>query len=160
MTSSIHSTDELQSLRNEINRLFAAGPSSKSSGNGGYATFSPARSGDDNTLRAWSPAVDVLENEHEIVLYAELPGMKKDEIDIQLTGDTLTLRGERARATAGRGENFHRIERQYGQFGRTFQIETPIDTAKVSASYEEGVLTVRLPKQEAVKPRQIAIGVK
>jgi HSP20 family protein len=104
--------------------------------------------------------VDVLENEHEIILQAELPGMNKDDIDIELTGETLTLHGERKLEPSQRGEHFHRIERQYGPWQRTFQIEVPIETAKVAASYEDGVLTVHLPKQEAVKPRQITIDVK
>jgi HSP20 family protein len=108
----------------------------------------------------WAPAVDVSETQHEIVLQAELPGMKKEDIDIQLTGDTLTLRGERKQESSERGEHFHRIERQYGGWQRTFQIEVPLDPQKVTASYEEGVLTVHLPKQESVKPRQIPIEVK
>jgi HSP20 family protein len=117
--------------------------------------------GDGNeTPRAWAPAVDVAETDKEIVLHAELPGMKKEEIDIQLTGDTLTLRGERRRQEAQRGENFHRIERQYGAWQRIFQIEAPIDTQGVAASYENGVLTVRLPKQAAAQPRQIPIETK
>ena len=104
--------------------------------------------------------MDVYENDHEIVLQAELPGMKRDEIDIQLTGDTLTLRGERKLVPPQQGEHFHRVERQYGHWQRTIQIETPIETGQVAAGYEDGVLTVHLPKQEAVKPRQIAIEVK
>jgi HSP20 family protein len=136
---------EMQALRHQMNQMLEQG----------------ARDGgDENVPRTWAPAVDVVENDLEIVLHAELPGMKKDEIDIQLTGDTLTIRGERKRTSTQRGENFHRIERQYGAFGRTFEIETPIDAAGVSASYEEGVLTVRLPKQQEVKSRQIEIQVK
>jgi HSP20 family protein len=136
---------EMQALRHQMNQMLEQ---------------SGRDSGDENVPRTWAPAVDVVENETEIVLHAELPGMKKDEIDIQLTGDTLTIRGERKRTSTQRGENFHRIERQYGAFGRTFEIETPIDAAGVSASYEEGVLTVRLPKQQEVKSRQIEIQVK
>jgi len=138
------STDEVQELRNRMNRLF------EESGRGSEETPS----------RVWAPAVDVAENENEIVLYAELPGMNKDDIDIQLTGDTLTLRGERKFEQAQRGEHFHRIERQYGAWQRSFQIEVPLDTARVSASYDEGVLTVHLPKQAAVRPRQIPVEVK
>ncbi len=114
---------------------------------------------EESAPRLWAPVVDVSENAHEIVLQAELPGMTKEDIDIQLSGDTLTLRGERKLQQAARGERFHRIERQYGAWQRTFQIETPIDTPRVTAAYEDGVLTVHLPKQEAVKPRQIEIQV-
>ena len=134
-------TDQLQELRNRMNRVFE-------------------ESGGNDAPRLWAPVVDVAETEHEIVLQAELPGMKKDDIDIQLTGDTLTLRGERKQQAAQRGEHFHRIERQYGAWQRSFQIEVPIDAERVAASYEEGVLTLRLPKREEVKPRQIAIDVK
>jgi len=138
------SADEMQDLRNRMNQVL------EESGRGAH----------ESSPRHWAPAVDVLENEQAIVLQAELPGMNKDDIDIELTGETLTLHGERKLESAQRGEHFHRIERQYGPWQRTFQIEVPIDTAKVAASYEDGVLTVHLPKQEAVKPRQIAIDVK
>lgn len=108
----------------------------------------------------WAPVVDVFENKNEIVLQAELPGLKKDEIDIQLTGDTLTLAGERKLEQIRHGEQFQRVERQYGRWQRQFQIGVPIDAAKIAANYQDGVLTVRLPKQEAVKPRQIRIELK
>ena len=130
---------DLQHLRGEMNRLLQETPEAP---------------------QLWAPVVDVNESDNEIVLQAELPGMKKDDIDIQLTGDTLTLRGERKQKAAQRGEHFHRIERQYGAWQRNFQIEVPIDAERVSASYEEGVLTLRLPKREEIKPRQIAIDVK
>jgi len=136
--------DEMQELRNRMNRVF------EESGRGAQ----------ENGARHWIPAVDVLENDREIILQAELPGMNKDDIEIELTGETLTLHGERQLEPAQRGEHFHRIERQYGPWQRTFQIEVPIETAQVAASYEDGVLTVHLPKQEAVKPRQITIDVK
>jgi len=151
--------NDLEAMRREMSRLFEGGRGASSYGRAGQNTGNSGDK-DGSALRAWAPAVDVTENEHEIVIHAELPGMKKEEIDIQLTGETLTLRGERRQQEAQRGENYHRIERQYGQFLRTFQIEAPIDSSKVSASYEYGVLTVHLPKQEALKPRQIEINVK
>ncbi|MDF2439029.1 MAG: hypothetical protein JWN98_13 [Abditibacteriota bacterium] len=132
---------DLMALREQMSRLLEEG----SAGEG--------------TPHLWAPSVDVSETAQEIILQAELPGMKKDDIDIQLTGDTLTLRGERKLQSAQRGEHFHRIERQYGAWQRTFQIETPIDASRVAASYDQGVLTVRLPKQDAIQPRQIAIQV-
>jgi len=142
--SLMRSTHHLEELRERMNQILQE--------SGGH--------NHDNAPTLWAPAVDVSESEHEIVLQAELPGMSKDDIDIQLTGDTLTLRGERKLQQAQRGEHFHRIERQYGAWQRTFQIETPIDAQRVQASYEDGVLIVHLPKQAAVKPRQIAIDVK
>ena len=132
---------DLQGLRGGLNRVFEAGER----GDG---------------ARLWAPAVDVAESEHEIVLYAELPGMTREDIEIQLTGDMLTLRGDRKLAPASHGEHYHRIERQYGPWRRAFQIEVPIDQSQVSATYEEGVLTVRLPKREEIKPRQIPIEVR
>ena len=129
---------DLQELRSRMNRLFEGG----------------------SEARLWAPAVDITENEHEIVLEAELPGMKKEEIDVQLNGDTLTLRGERKIESSEKGEQYHRVERQYGAWQRSFQIEIPIDAQNVNADYKDGVLTVRLPKAEEVKPRQIAITTK
>lgn len=136
MASILHTTNDLQALRNQMNRSFSS---------------------DNEMPRIWAPAVDVAENEREIVLHAELPGMKKEEIDIQLSGDTLTLRGERKRESSTRSEHYHRLERQYGAWQRIFQIETPVEAQQVAASYENGVLTVRLPKQAAAQPRQIEI---
>jgi HSP20 family protein len=141
-----HPFEEMQTLQRQMNALF------EQSVRGAYGDGEASQ-------RVWAPAVDVVENEREIVLHAELPGLCKEDIDIQLTGETLTIRGERPQ-TDERGENFHRIERNYGAFGRAFEIETPIDAANVNASYEEGVLTVRLPKQERVHSRQIPIQTK
>lgn len=136
MASILHTTNDLRALRDQMNRSFSS---------------------DNETPRIWVPAVDVAENEREIVLHAELPGMKKEEIDIQLSGDTLTLRGERKRESSTRSEHYHRLERQYGAWQRIFQIETPVEAQQVAASYENGVLTIRLPKQAAAQPRQIEI---
>jgi len=106
---------------------------------------------------SWAPAVDVSEDAVEIVLYAELPGMTKRDIDIQVAADSLKLSGERRPQELQRGEHYQRIERSYGAFHRIFRINTPIDVAGVTASYEAGILTVRLPKVTAAKPRQITI---
>jgi HSP20 family protein len=142
---------DIQALRHGMNRLF-----DRSGNANGDVPLVDETSGP----RVWAPAVDVSETEREIVLHAELPGLRREDIDIQLTGDTLTLRGERQLPHVAHGENYHRIERQYGVFARTFQIEMPIEIGAVSASYEEGVLTVRLPKQELLKSRRIDIQVK
>ena len=148
--------NELANLRREMNQMFDGGQKLSPA----YRRGESEGNGREDDTRKWSPAVDVTENDQAITIYAELPGMTKEDIDIQLTGDTLTLRGERRRQETQRSENYHRLERQYGQFTRTFQIETPLEAGNVTASYEQGVLTVRLPKQEAVKPRQISINVK
>lgn len=106
--------------------------------------------------RAWSPAVDVSESATEIVLHVEIPGVSKDAIEIELHGDTLSLRGARPREKAGRAEHFHRVERRHGAWARTFQLQAPLDAARISATYEAGVLCVRLPKLAAA-PRPIQI---
>jgi len=130
-------SQELRDLQQRMDRLFDTGESP-----------------------LWSPAVDITENGDEIVLQAELPGMKKEEIDISLSGETLTLSGERKFEQTQRNEQYLRIERQYGSWRRTFQLEVPIDAAAVTASYNDGVLTVHLPKAQQVRPRQIEIEVK
>lgn len=105
----------------------------------------------------WSPAVDVAETEDAITLHVELPGMKLEEIDIELTGDTLTIRGERKRVREEQKDNFVRVERSFGRFQRTFTLATPIQHDKVSAAYRDGILEITLPKSEETKPRKIAV---
>ena len=115
---------------------------------------------EDITRGAWVPAVDIYSNgEHELVLKAELPDMKEEEIDLSVEDNTLTLRGERKLDREVTEEQFHRIERGYGPFARTFALPPTVDAAKVSAGYKAGVLTVRLPLREEAKPKQIKIEV-
>lgn len=141
---------ELDRLQSEVNRIFE-----------GYAnTGDRPANGNGNTYsmsRVWSPSVDVAENENEIVLRAELPGMKQDDIDIELTGDTLTLRGERKFENEERKDNFVRVERSYGRFQRAFTLGVPVEHDKVRASYRDGVLEIVLPKSEATKPRKVQV---
>ena len=122
------------------------------------------RSGDGNghrsnggSSRSWAPIVDVRDDTHEVVIHAELPGVKQEDIDIEVTGDTLTLRGERKFEDTSRRNDYVRVERSYGSFQRSFTIGIPIQSDKVSASYDAGVLTVRLPKSEAVTPKKVAV---
>ena len=109
-----------------------------------------------NAPGTWCPAVDVFEDANEILLHAELPGMTKQDIDIQINASTLKLSGERKPLLHKQGSHFRRIERSYGAFSRVFAISAPIDITAVSATYEAGILTVRLPKS-VVESRQIAI---
>jgi HSP20 family protein len=104
--------------------------------------------------------VDITETADEIVLAAELAGMKKEDIDISLSGETLTLSGHRKFEQAQHSGQYLRIERQYGSWRRSFQLEVAIDATGVTASYENGVLTVHLPKAKSAMPRQIEIDVK
>jgi HSP20 family protein len=108
----------------------------------------------------WVPPVDIYQNgEHELVLKAELPDMTREDIDITVDNGTLTIRGEKKFAGEVKDESFHRIERRYGSFSRSFALPQTVDTAKVGAEYKNGVLTVRLPLREEAKPRQIKVDV-
>jgi HSP20 family protein len=109
---------------------------------------------------AWVPVVDVYTNDqHELVLKAELPDMKEEEIEVTVEDNTLTLSGEKKLDTEITEERFHRIERSYGAFARTFALPPTVDPAKVSAQYKAGVLTVRLPLREEAKPNKIKVAV-
>ena len=109
---------------------------------------------------AWVPVVDVYTNDqHELVLKAELPDMKEEEIEVTVEDNTLTLSGEKKLDTEITEEQFHRIERSYGAFARTFALPPTVDPAKVSAQYKAGVLTVRLPLREEAKPNKIKVAV-
>jgi len=112
------------------------------------------------TDASWVPPVDVYSNgEHEIVLKAELPDMTREAIDITVEDDTLTIKGEKKFSDEVKDEQFHRIERRYGTFSRSFSLPQTVDATKVSAEYKNGVLTVRLPLREEAKPRQIKVDV-
>jgi HSP20 family protein len=112
------------------------------------------------TSGAWVPPVDIYQNgEHELVLKAELPEMTREDIDITVDNGTLTIRGEKKFSGEVKEESFHRIERRYGTFSRSFSLPRTVDTAKVGAEYKNGVLTVRLPLREEAKPRQIKVDV-
>ena len=109
---------------------------------------------------AWVPVVDIYSNgQHELVLKAELPDMKEEEIGLTVEDNTLTLSGEKKLDTEVTEEHFHRIERSYGAFARTFTLPPTVDANKVSAQYKAGVLTVRLPVREDAKPNRIKIAV-
>jgi HSP20 family protein len=109
---------------------------------------------------AWVPAVDVYTNgQHEVVLKAELPDMKEEEIEVTVEDNTLTLSGEKKLDPEVTEDQFHRIERSYGTFARTFALPPTVDPAKVSAQYKAGVLTVRLPLREEAKPNKIKVAV-
>ena len=112
------------------------------------------------TSGAWVPAVDIYQNgDHELVLKAELPDMTREDIDITVEKSTLTIKGDKKFASDVKEENFHRIERRYGAFSRSFALPETVDEAKVSADYKNGVLTVKLPLREEAKPRQIKVDV-
>jgi HSP20 family protein len=112
------------------------------------------------TSGAWVPPVDIYQNgDQELVLKAELPDMTREAIDVTVDNGTLTIKGEKKFAGEPKEDQFHRIERRYGAFSRSFSLPQTVDPAKVSAEYKNGVLTVRLPVREEAKPRSIKVDV-
>ena len=112
------------------------------------------------SARPWSPAVDILETENELILKADVPGVNLEDIDVRVVNDTLTLKGERHFQQDDSVKGFHRLERGYGSFVRSFAVPATVEADKVAAQYRNGVLTVTLPKKEAAKPRQVKVEVK
>jgi HSP20 family protein len=108
----------------------------------------------------WTPAVDIYEKTDSVVVKAELPGVEKDQISVEVKDGILTLRGERKFERDVKEESCHRIERAYGSFLRSFSLPVSVDQDKVSAKFKDGVLEVELPKKEKVKPKQIRVDVK
>ncbi|MGA8529081.1 MAG: Hsp20/alpha crystallin family protein, partial [Acidobacteriaceae bacterium] len=115
--------------------------------------------GDALSTAAFVPPVDVYEDEHKIVLKLEVPGMKEDDLDIQVENNLLTVKGERKFEKEEKEENFHRIERRYGTFYRSFTIPTTVNAESVKASYDAGVLRIELEKRAEARPKQIKVEV-
>ena len=109
--------------------------------------------------RPWSPSVDIFETEDALTLKADLPEVKIEDIDVRVEHQTLTLRGQRKFEKEENIKGYHRIERSYGEFVRSFAVPSTVDTEKVQADYKNGVLTIQLPKEEAAKHRQVKIAV-
>src|SRR5690349_8527984 len=105
------------------------------------------------------PPVDIYEDENSISLRLEIPGMKRDDLDIRLENNTLTVRGERKFENEEKEENFHRIERRYGSFTRSFTLPNTVNGEKVDATYDKGILKISLAKRAEAKPKQIKVGV-
>ena len=137
---------ELQSFQDQIGRLLDS---------------SVGRNEDASLARGnWIPPVDVAEEGDSIILKAELPGMKEEDIEIEFENGLLTLKGERSFESEKSERNYHRIERSYGKFVRSFNLPRSVDAEAIAANYENGVLEVTIPKREEAKPRQIRIGKK
>jgi HSP20 family protein len=108
----------------------------------------------------WTPAVDIYRTaDTAIVLKAELPGLRREDIDVSVEDATLTIRGQRRREEGVADEAYHRVERQYGGFSRSFTLPADVDTTEVRADYRDGVLTVRLPRREEARQRQIQVAI-
>ena len=112
------------------------------------------------TNRPWAPAVDIYETENELVLKADLPDVDLKDIDVRVENQTLTISGERTFEKQDTTKGYHRIERNYGSFVRSFSLPNTFDTEHIAADFKNGVLSVTLPKKEAAKPRQVKVEVK
>jgi HSP20 family protein len=140
---------EFAQLQERINRAFSDAYGRSGSADEGFLTSG-----------SWVPPVDIYQNgEHELVLKAELPDMTREDIDITVDNGTLTIKGEKKLSNEVKEEQFHRIERRYGTFSRSFSLPQTVDPGKVAAEYRNGVLSVRLPLREEAKPRQIKVDV-
>jgi HSP20 family protein len=113
----------------------------------------------DVTAASFAPAVDVYEDEHKLVLSVEVPGVKQEDLDVQVEKNTLTVRGERKFESNQKEQNFHRIERRYGTFYRSFSLPATVNTENIQASYDAGVLRLELAKKAEAKPRQIKVNI-
>ena len=136
--------DRWSNLRDDLNSFFEL-PFWSSFGRGGQL------------FTGWSPALDLYQNNDNVVAVIELPGTRKEEIEISLHDGMLTISGERKRESSSNGDNAERTERYIGAFRRSIALPTRVDANKVSATYRDGILTVTLPKAEEVKPKQIQV---
>ena len=143
---------ELSQLQDRINRAFDS-----------YGR-APGHSRNDEglmTTGAWAPPVDIYQNgDQELVLKAELPDISPEDIELNVNNDALTISGEKRLSNEVKEDQYHRVERQYGRFSRSFSLPSSVDATKISAEHKNGVLTVRLPAREEAKPRQIKVDVR
>jgi HSP20 family protein len=115
---------------------------------------------EDYSFSSWAPAVDIAEHDDEYLVKVELPGVNKDEVKLTLENNILTIRGEKKQEKETKKENYHRVERSYGSFQRSFTLPAAVKSDKIDASYKDGILSVSLPKAEEAKPKQIEVKVK
>ena len=145
---------EFATLSNRMNRLFGE------TGRKWPATWpTPLPTEEGLTTGVWNPPVDVYETNESIVLKADLPEVNKEEVDISVEGNVLTIRGERKREEEVKEKDFYRMERSHGRFTRSFTLPGTVDPEKIEAGFSGGVLTVTLPKREESKPKQIRVKV-
>jgi HSP20 family protein len=115
------------------------------------------RTGEESNLTPWAPAVDIYETEHELVVKADLPDVNPQDLDIHVENNILTIRGERKFEDKVREENYLRVERAYGSFSRSFSLANSVNSEAIKADYQNGVLTLSIPKREEAKPKQIKV---
>jgi HSP20 family protein len=136
---------ELVTLQDRVNSLFEG--------------FSDVSGKDQLAAGTFVPPVDIYEDEHNLVLKLEIPGVNEEDLQVSLENNILTVKGERKFEKEEREENFHRIERRFGAFTRTFRMPNTVDGENTSASYDKGILKITLAKRAEAKPKQIKIGV-
>jgi HSP20 family protein len=137
----------MQDRMNRMNRLFRE-------------SYSPEEPEEALTTTSFAPPVDIYEDEHNITLKLEVPGIDEKDIDVRVENTTLTVHGERKIEKEEKEENFRRVERQYGSFTRSFTLPSSVDSAQVSADYDKGVLKIKLAKKAEAKPKQIKVNVR
>jgi HSP20 family protein len=137
---------ELSTMQNRMNQLFEDFFGRPGTGREGELA-----------VGGWAPTVDIYETDDDIVVTAELPGLEKDQVGVEYKDGTLTLRGERKLEREVKEESYHRMERAYGSFHRSFAVPGSVDEEKISARMKNGVLEIHLPKKEAAKPKQIKV---
>ena len=134
---------ELRGLQNEMNRVFSG--------------ITPGWDGEEGFSTSWTPRVNIFENKDHLVLEAELPGMTRDDFDLSIENNVVTLKGERKFEKKDEGDNYHRVERAYGSFTRSFTLPSTVSSENVKAEFNNGVLNVSFPKREETKARKIEI---
>jgi HSP20 family protein len=117
------------------------------------------RAGEESNLTTWAPAVDIYETEHELVVKADLPEVEAKDLDIRVENNLLTIRGERKFEKKVNEDNYLRVERAYGSFSRSFSLANTVNSEAIKADYQNGVLTLTIPKREEAKPKQIKVNV-
>jgi HSP20 family protein len=138
---------ELATLQNEVNRLF----------NSAFDSPTPGGNGGSGATRRWMPAMDLVETGDHFVLRADLPGLSEEDVKIEVEDNVLTVSGERRTEHESKQEGYHRVERAFGSFSRSLTLPNGVDAEAVEASFDKGVLEVRIPKPEERKPRRISI---
>jgi HSP20 family protein len=137
---------ELEDLQNRLSTLFGRAPVRKDGGKE-----------EAMTIAEWAPLVDISEDDKEYLIKAELPEVKKEDVKVTVQDDVLTISGERTLEKEEKGKKYHRVERAYGSFARSFTLPEDADAAKVNAEFKDGVLKVRLGKSEKAKPKSIEV---
>lgn len=137
---------DLFSIHNDINRFFDQ-------------WYRPVRYRADGENLDWAPVVDILEADEHVEIRAEIPGLSEKDVQVSVTDDVLTLKGEKTQETEDKDQKYHRVERSYGRFQRSFTLPANLDPEDIKAKFTHGVLTVSIPKVKEVEPKEVQISV-